>query len=202
MKVGTTAIALVIATVLVGAAPLTAFAQTGTATMTSAPGKVKATQTIKMYATVVSINYSYREVQLMDENGKLHDITVSDDVRNFDQVKVGDKLNIEYTEAISIQLKKRGTATPGAMEQQAMVRAPKGAKPGGAVGRQVTAIATVVAIDAKKQEVTLKGAQGNEYDLSVTDPAQLKLVKKGDEVGVTYTEALAISVESTPNSQR
>jgi len=200
MKVGTTAIALVISTVLVGAAPLTAFAQTGTATMTSAPGKVKATQTIKMYATVVSINYSYREVQLMDENGKLHDITVGDDVRNFDQVKVGDKLNIEYTEAISIQLKKRGTATPGAMEQQAMVRAPGGAKPGAAVGRQVTAIATVVAIDTKKQEVTLKGPQGNEYDLSVTDPAQLKLVKKGDEVEVTYTEALAISVQSTANS--
>lgn len=201
MKVGTIAIAFVISTGLVGAAPLAAFAQTGTATMTSAPGKVKASQTIKMYATVVAINYSYREVTLMDENGKLHDITAGDEVRNFDQVKVGDKLNIEYTEAISIQLKKRGSATPGAMEQQAMVRSPKGAKPGGAVGRQVTAIAKVVAIDTKKQEVTLKGPQGNEYDLSVTDPAQLKLVKKGDEVEVTYTEALAISVQSTPNSQ-
>jgi hypothetical protein len=79
-----------------------------------------------------------------------------------------------------------------------MVRSPKGAKPGGVVGRKVTALATVVAIDPKKQFVTLRGPQGNEYDVEVLDPAQLKAVTKGDQVEVVYTEAIAISVTSAP----
>ena len=37
--------------------------------------------------------------------------------------------------------------------------------------------------------------------LQVLDPAQLKAVKKGDEVEVVYTEALAISVQSTSISK-
>lgn len=200
MKVGTTAIAFVISTFFLGAAPLIASAQTDTATVASAPGKVKANVTIKMYATVLSVNTGAREVLLMDQNGKLHNITVSEEVRNFGQVKVGDKINMEYTEAISLKLKKPGTASPEVGVQDAAVRAPMGAKPGGAVGRQVTAIATVVAIDTKNQLITLKGPLGNEYDLNVQDPAQLKNVKKGDEVEATYTEAMAISVQSTPNS--
>jgi len=71
-------------------------------------------------------------------------------------------------------------------------------KPGGAVGRKVTAFATVVAVNLKKQIVTLRGPLGNEYDVQVLDPALLKAVNKGDEVEVVYTEALAISVQSAP----
>ena len=71
-------------------------------------------------------------------------------------------------------------------------------KPGGAVGRKVTAFATVAAVNPKKQFVTLRGPLGNEYDVQVVDPALLKTVNKGDEVEVVYTEALAISVQSAP----
>ena len=212
MKLGTTAIALAISTVLVGTAALTAQAQTATTTtssgsttttttMSSAPGKVKAVQTTTMTATVLSLNMSYRQVTLMDTAGKLHTVDVSEQARNLDQVRVGDQVTIEYTEAISLKLKKHGTNAPPASAEEAMMRSPKGAKPGGAVGRQVTAIASVVAVDAKKQIVTLRGPLGNEYDLNVPDPAQLKEIKTGDQVEVTYTEALAISVKSTPQSQ-
>lgn len=202
MKVDTSTIALAVSAILISAAPLAARAQMATADVASAPGKVQASETVKMTATVLSIDMGSRDVLLMDTQGKLHTINVSDQARNLDQVRVGDKVTAEYTEAISLQLKKRGTAGgPPASEEAAMVRAPKGAKPGGAVGRKVTAIATVTAVNTKKQFVTLRGPLGNEYDVQVLDPAQLKAVKKGDEVEVVYTEALAISVESTPNSQ-
>jgi len=202
MKVRTSTIALAISAILIGAAPLAARAQKATADGTSAPGKVQASESVKMTATVLSIDMGSRDVLLMDTQGKLHTVNVSDQARNLDQVRVGDKVTAEYTEAISLQLKKRGTADgPPVSAAEAMVRSPKGAKPGGAVGRKVTAIATVTAVNTKKQFVTLRGPLGNEYDVQVLDPAQLKAVKKGDEVEVVYTEALAISVESTPNSQ-
>jgi hypothetical protein len=202
MKVGTSTIAFAISAILIGAAPLAVRAQTDTAGLAMSPGKVRASETLKMTATVLSIDMGSRDVLLMDSQGKLHTVNVSDQARNLDQVRVGDKVTAEYTEAISLQLKKRGAADAAPVSAEtAMIRSPKGAKPGGAVGRKVTAIATVVAVDPKKQLVTLRGPLGNEYDIQVLDPAQLKAAKKGDEVEVTYTEALAISVQSTPNSQ-
>ena len=41
--------------------------------------------------------------------------------------------------------------------------------------------------------VTVRGPQRT-VDLEVKDPEQLKLVSKGDQVELTYTEAAAISV--------
>ena len=199
MKVGTSTIALAISAILIGAAPFAARAQTTTADVTTAPGKLGMSETVKMTATVVLIDMGSRDVVLIDSHGKMHKINVSDQVRNLDQVKVGDKVTTEYTEAISVRLKKRGTADlPPASAEEAIVRSPKGMKPGGAVGRKVTAFATVVAVNPKKQFVTLRGPLGNEYDVQVLDPALLKTVNKGDEVEVVYTEALAISVQSAP----
>jgi len=199
MKVGASTIAFVVSAILIGAAPPAARAQTTTTTVTTDPGKVGAIETRTMTATVVLIDMSSRNVVLIDSKGKMHKINVSDQARNLDQVKIGDKVTAEYTEAISLQLKKRGTAdSPPASSEEAMIRSPKGMKPGGAVGRKVTAFATVVGVNPKKQFVTLRGPLGDEYDVQVLDPAQIKAIAKGDEVEVVYTEALAISVQSAP----
>jgi hypothetical protein len=201
MKVAASKIALAVIAILICAAPLAANAQTAAANVASAPGKLRAAGTLRMTATVLSIDMGSRDVLLMDAQGKLLTVNVSDQARNLDQVRVGDRLTAEYTEAISLQLKKRGSAGVPAGNDAAMIRSPKGAKPAGAVGRKVTALATVVEVNPEKQFITLRGPQGNEYDLQVRDPAQFTAVKKGDEVEVVYTEALALAVESTPNSQ-
>ena len=199
MKVGTATIAFAISAILIGAPPLAARAQTATADVTTAPGKLGVNETVKMTATVVLIDMGSRDLVLIDSQGKMHKVNVSDQVRNLDQVKVGDKVTAEYTEAISVRLTKRGTAdVPPASAEEAIIRSPKGMKPGGAVGRKVTAFATVVAVNPQKQFVTLRGPLGNEYEVQVLDPALLKAVNKGDEVEVVYTEALAISVQSAP----
>jgi hypothetical protein len=199
MKVGTSTIAFAISAILIGAAPLGARAQTATAEVATAPGKVGASETVKMTATVVLIDMGSRDITLIDSQGKMHTINVSDQARNLDQVRLGDKVSIEYTEAISLQLKKHGTTdAPPASAEAAMIRSPKGMKPGAAVGRKVTVLATIVAVNPTKQFVTLRGPLGNEYDVQVLDPAQLKAVKKGDEVEVLYTEAFAISVQPAP----
>jgi Cu/Ag efflux protein CusF len=202
MNIGTFTIAIAVSAILIGAVPPAVRAQTTTSAVAKTPGKAEASQTTKMTATVVMIDMSTRDVTLTDSQGKMHTVNVSDQARNLDQLKVGDKVTAEYTEAISMQLKKRGTADgPPASAEVASVRSPKGMKPGGAVGRKVTAIATVVAVNQKKQFVTLRGPMGNDYDVQVLDPAQLSAVTKGDEVEIVYTEALAISVTSAPNQK-
>jgi hypothetical protein len=198
MKGGTSTITFAILAILIGSAPFASRGQTATTGVSTTPGKVEASGTVTMTATVVLIDMASRDVVLIDSKGKMHKVNVSDQARNLDQVKVGDKVTTEYTEAISLQLKKRGTAGPPASAQAAMIRSPIGMRPGGAVGRKVTAFATVVAVNAPKQFVTLRGPLGNEYDVQVLDPAQLKAVTNGDEVEVVYTEALAISVQPAP----
>ncbi|HSS70100.1 MAG TPA: hypothetical protein VLQ46_05540, partial [Casimicrobiaceae bacterium] len=69
-----------------------------------------------------------------------------------------------------------------------------GEKPAAGVGRQVQVTANVVAVDAATQTVTLRGPKQT-VNLHVNDPAQFKLVKVGDQVEATYTEAVALSVE-------
>jgi hypothetical protein len=52
-----------------------------------------------------------------------------------------------------------------------------------------------VAVDAAAQKVSVKNRQGEIIDLRVRDPEQLKLVKKGDQIQATFTEAVAVSME-------
>jgi Cu/Ag efflux protein CusF len=175
-------------------------ATTSTAVAT-APGKAVATQTTKATAKVVSLDAATRTVSLKAANGKVFDIVASPDVRNFDQIKVGDMLNVEYVQALSLELKKQGPGSkPGGQPtvDQGAARTAQGEKPGVAGARQVTDLADVIAVDAKKQTVTLRGPRGNEVDLNVQDPEQLKNIKKGDQVEVVYTEAVAVMVTEAP----
>jgi hypothetical protein len=60
---------------------------------------------------------------------------------------------------------------------------------------QITAIAEVTDVNPQKAQITLKGPRGNIVELDVRNPDQFKVVKEGDQVDVTYTEAMAVSVE-------
>jgi len=42
--------------------------------------------------------------------------------------------------------------------------------------------------------VSVKNDKGQIIDLNIKDPEQLKLIKKGDQIQATYTEAVAISL--------
>jgi hypothetical protein len=173
-----------------------AYAQTQPqAAVSSAPGKVSVTDTVKTTSTVVGIEPATRTVWLKDAKGKVVQLVVGEEARNFDQLKIGDVVTAEYSQAMTITLKKGG-APLGASESQTMERAPMGAKPGGTASREVTVMAAVTAVNHQTGAVTLKGPQGNSLDLIVQDPEQLKLIKKGDHLEVVYTEAIAISVEA------
>jgi Cu/Ag efflux protein CusF len=61
--------------------------------------------------------------------------------------------------------------------------------------REVKLVADVVAVDEKAKKVSVKNDKGEIVHVDVRDPEQLKLIKKGDQVEVTYTQAVAISLE-------
>ena len=171
-----------------------AAAQTGTAVVGKGPGVAGVAQTVKLTATITAIDAATRALTLKGPEGKEVTLTAGPEVKNFAQMKVGDQVNVEFVEALTLELKKGSTAPVARTEQAAGAAAKPGERPAGAVGRQVTIIAEVMNVDAKTQVVTLRGPQRT-VELKVKDPEQFKRVAKGDRVEATYTEALAIAVE-------
>ena len=170
-------------------------AATVDASVATAPGAALVGQTVKTSATITHIDKATRTVKMKRQDGKEVEITLGEEVRNFEHLKVGDHVHAEYTQAVALELKKGGGGTPAVNGGEALQRSESGAKPGGMAVRQVSVLADVVSVDHKKKLVTLKDPGGHMVDLAVEDPEQLKNIKKGDQVQALYTESLAIKVE-------
>jgi len=170
----------------------------GGTVVASEPGKAAMVTAAEVTATVVAIDKATRTVTLKGPQRTV-DIIAGDEVRNFDQIRVGDRVVVQYREALTLELKKARTA--GAPTETAVaVRAKPGERPAGAVGREVTILADVVAVDPKKSIISLKGPRGNVVDLKVQNQDHFKVVKVGDQVEAVYSEALAIAVTPAPAS--
>ncbi len=145
--------------------------------------------------TIVAIDHTNRIVTLKDKDGLVDSVYAGPEVQRFDALKVGDKVTFKYYESVVYQIHKPGATPPPAGGQAGITRTP-GAKPGGTVSRQLTATVTVTAIDMNVPSVTIKMDDGSVSSFKVEDKKNLEGVKVGDRVQITYTQALAISVEA------
>jgi hypothetical protein len=159
----------------VGAAFVAAFAQQPTA---GAVAKVA-----RITAKVEALDRTARTLTLRGPKGAPTTFTAGRDVPGFDHTRVGDFVVVRYLEPVLVEIRKSG---PGAGER--VEAGTDGA------ARKVTVVAEVVAKDAKKRTVTLRGPRQT-VELKAPRAEQLKLVAPGDRVEATYTEAVAISIE-------
>lgn len=157
-------------------------------------GVVRETASIK--ATVQSVDLDQRVVTLKGSDGKVFDLKVGPEARNLAQVKPGDIVLAQYSEAIAVEVKKGGVGIRGKETETAVSRSPLGHKPGGAVATTTTITANVTAVDAGKQVVTLEGPSGRSVNVRVKDPAVFSQIKAGEQVEMVITEAIAIAVEA------
>jgi hypothetical protein len=163
-----------------------------------APGKAAAAQAVEVRAVVVGLDKAARTLDLKGPKGRVVTLEASDEVKNFDQIQLGDHVVVRYMRALTLELKKTGSQIMERSDKADAVVAKPGERPGVAAARQVEVMANVIAVNRKTKTVTLKGPKGNVVDLVLNDPKQLANVKKGDQVKAVYTEALAVSVEPAP----
>jgi translation initiation factor IF-1 len=157
--------------------------------------KGEISHTLEAEATVTAIDMNTRMVTLKAADGTENTLHVDERARNLGQVKVGDVVKVAYTEALAWKMSKSTKASPTAEVEEAAGRAKPGEKPGAAAARRITVTATIEAIDLDNGTVTLKGPQGNSRTIKARNPANLKKVKVGDLIDITYTEAVALKVE-------
>ena len=152
-------------------------------------------QAMKVTAVVEAINHETREVTLRGPEGETSSFVASEEARNLDQVSVGDIVMAEYVQSLSIEVFANDGSTPGAGAVAAAGRTEKGEMPGMAAIDATVITATVEEINLEDNTFKLKGPSGEITEYVAQDPENLKKAAVGDLVVITYTEAIAISVE-------
>jgi len=164
----------------------------------AAAPKNEVSKTIEFQATVAAIDPKTRIVTLKTPDGKESTFYVDERVRNLRQIKVGDEVRLAYVVALAWKLNKSQKTAPGPKIETGATAAEPGAKPAGGVARRISFTASIEAIDLANGTVTLKGPEGNSRTFNARNPDNLKKVKVGDLVDITYTESVAVKVEPAP----
>jgi Cu/Ag efflux protein CusF len=164
-----------------------------TATQAQArPGGLEG-QLVVITATVKAIDKKNRVVTLQSPDGKVAKVKCGPEVRNFDQIHVGDVVKTSLLETVELFV--TGSAEPAAGRVTEVGRAPLGSKPGFAAVDAVEVKAAVVAIDYQTRKVTLKGPEGNVINVTAgPEVRRLNEVKVGDSVVARLTRAVSIEV--------
>jgi len=162
------------------------------------PNQAEIVNELTTTAEVVALEPATRLMTLRREDGRLLAILAGDEVRNFDQIDVGDKLRVRYLESLAATLLPPGTDTSPAQAAFAAGRAQPGAKPGAGIGVLVSLAVKIESIDLKNDLVVFSLDTGELIAHRVATPegrAFVKGLEHGDTVQLDFTEALALSIE-------
>lgn len=152
---------------------------------------------VSITASVEAIDQDSREVTLKGPLGNSVTFTVDQRVKRLNEVMVGDNIRAEYYVSFAAEVRK-----PTAEEEktplvvlEAKAKAPPGTSPKAGGLRRFKVVTTVEGLDRPTETITVKGPRGNFLTARVADPSRLTQVRIGETIIVTYTEALAISLE-------
>jgi Cu/Ag efflux protein CusF len=141
--------------------------------------------TVEVSATVEKVDVLNRLLTLKTESGEMVTVEVDPAVQNLVQVNPGDRVVARYRQAIGATISKEAAGQPVTVDVEAD-RAKLGQKPSARASQTTNVPVTITAVDTKTNQVTFQTPQAKEF---------IKQLNPGDTVVVTFTEALALSVE-------
>jgi Cu/Ag efflux protein CusF len=154
-------------------------------------------QEVSVTAKVTAIDYTKREVTLKGPLGNVVTFTVDKAVQRLNEIKVGDDVTAEYYVSLAADVR-----LPSAEEKanpikvlEETAKAPEGTSPAAGALRIMRVLVTIEGLDRPTKSITVSGPQGNLLTVQVEDVSALSKVRLGDQMVVTYTEALAVSLQ-------
>ncbi len=154
-------------------------------------------QTVILTAMVEAINHETREITLRGPEGKTVSFVASEEAQNLGQVAVGDIVMAEYVQTMSIEVFANDGSEPGAGEIAVAGRSEKGEMPALTAIDALVVTAIVEEINIEANTFKLRGPSGEIKEYEAQNPENLKKAEVGDIVVITYTEAIALTVEKT-----
>lgn len=159
---------------------------------------ISTSQQMQLTAVVEAIDLDKREVTLRGPQGGQRTITLGDTATRLGEVEVGDTVLVEFLQNLTIEVMANDGMEPGSGSMSAIGRAPEDAAPGVMVAETAVETATVEEINLEDSTFKLKWGDGTVKSYVARDPANLKKADVGDLVVVSYTEALALSLQEVP----
>jgi hypothetical protein len=145
---------------------------------------------------VLAVDRKRRLVTLRRPDGSEVTVVVDPKVKRFEQIKAGDDVTATYYESVALQLRKTADETPGNTTADAIGAARAGDLPAGVTVQATTITATITAVDPDAQTVTVRDPRGRTRTVKGHDRKTLAGVQVGDVVELTYTEAVAVAVDT------
>ena len=159
---------------------------------------ISTTQTVQMTTVVDAIDREARTITLKGPEGNTRTIKAMEGSNNIDTIDVGDIVNVEYVQHMSIEVLANDGMEPGTGTMAAVARNKEGETPAGMVMETTVTTATVEEINIEANTFKLKWPGGEIKDYEAQNPENLKKADVGDLVVITYSEAIALSLDEVP----
>ena len=147
---------------------------------------------ITVTATIEAIDQGTRTLTVKNDDGTYENIVAPASMTRFGELKVGDKITARYYENVVVRLKRPNEAAVD-VDTAALTR--NTGAPGATAATQRTMTVTVTAKDPKTSAVTVRGPNNYNYSRRVKDKKVFDTLKVGDQLDMTWTDALLISAE-------
>ncbi|HYP84154.1 hypothetical protein [Variovorax sp.] len=137
-----------------------------------------------MVATVAAVDAKNRVVTLKGESGNEFAVQVGKSVK-LSNIQPGDAVDATYVQATALDFQ---TGDGIRMAKKTL------SGDGGNGMKRTTVISNVWAVDRANGDVTVLGPFGHLSAVHLRDPADLNGVKVGDQMKITYTQAIATAI--------
>jgi len=177
---------------------LTAMLLVGCATTPEAPKEAKISDEVTAQATVVGIDKENRALTLERPDGSYVQVVAGPEIRNFDQIVVGNTVTARYV--VSLSARRLDPDEPDIEPSVGVAagRAEPGQAPAGAIGADMAITVVVKSVDIDQHVVTFTDPGGVLHAVEAErdeGKAFVKGLKPGDRVELNYEEVLVMAVE-------
>jgi hypothetical protein len=159
-------------------------------------------QTTTLNAVVETVDPASRELLLRGgggtQSGALMSMVVSPRVQRLNQIRPGDRVTVQYYQALAAQAVTPLSRSSQPFENVAVDRRETAGRPGGEITRVRRGRITVTAVDPAANSISFVGPNNVPRTVVAQNPevqAFIRRLRVGDQVDLVYEEALAISVE-------
>jgi len=172
--------------------------QAGKEAATTEKPSFSATQTVQLTTVVEAIDRQARTVTLKGPQGNTRTLQAREDSNNIDMIEVGDLVNVEYVQNMSIEVFANDGMEPGAGVMGATATNKEGEAPGVMEMESTVVTAVVEDIDIEANTFKLRWPEGEVMQYEAQNPDNLKKADVGDLVVITHTEAVALYMNEVP----
>lgn len=166
--------------------------QAGEKAVATEKPSISATQTVQLTASVVAVDKEALTVTLKGPEGNTKTLEARAD--NLEKIELGDTVNVEYVQNMTIEVFANDGLEPEVGILGVSGENVAGETPAALEVVTTVATATVEEINIEANTFKLKLPSGEIKEFEAQNPENLKKADVGDLVVMTYTEAIALTL--------